>query len=78
VWLCGKCLEFIHDCTSNVPDVDIILATVTGEILKTSLRSLYTKAHTSSRVPVKYSGVDLWPVPSDESNKADENGQTGK
>ncbi|MES2203509.1 MAG: hypothetical protein V4474_04270, partial [Patescibacteria group bacterium] len=70
VWLCGKCLEFMHDCTANVPDVDIILATVTGEILKTSLRSLYTKAHTSSRVPIRWLGSSLWPTPSDHSNSA--------
>jgi cytidine deaminase len=77
VWLCGKCLEFIHDCTFNVSDVDILLVTITGEVLKTSLRSLFPKPHTSFTVPIKVEKTELgwvlYPVPSMDEHKENAN-----
>jgi cytidine deaminase len=82
VWLCGKCLEFIHDCTFNVKDVDILLLTITGQVLKTSLRSLFPKPHTSFTVPLKLErreggGWAVYPVPSTEEHKENANGNSG-
>ncbi len=73
VWLCGKCLEFVHDCTFNVPDVDILLVTITGQVLKTSLRSLFPKPHTSFTVPIKIEDGKVYPVPSKEEHKENAN-----
>jgi len=74
IWMCGKCLEFLHDCTFNTPDVTIILVTVTGEVLRTSLRSLFPRPHTSFTVPIKAKNGKLYPVPSTEEHKDNANG----
>lgn len=71
---CGKCLEFIHDCTFNVPDVAVLSVTVTGQIMRTSLRSLLTNPHTSFRVPIQVKDGKVHPVPSTDKNKDDCNG----
>jgi cytidine deaminase len=76
---CGKCLEFIHDCTANVPDVGILSVAQTSQVVRTSLRTLLTAPHTSMRVPVKNIGGEapsaVWhPVPSTSENKHDPHG----
>lgn len=68
---CGKCLEFIHDCTANVPDVTILSVAITGQVIRTSLRSLITAPHTSLRVPVEKVANAWHPVPSTTENKND-------
>ena len=47
---CGKCLEYIHDRTANVPDVKILSVAATGQVMRTSLRSLVPNPHTSMQV----------------------------
>jgi cytidine deaminase len=64
VYMCGKCGEFATDCTRNTKDVVIILVTVTGQILRTSLRSLFPRIHTSFTVPIAEKDGKLYPVPS--------------
>lgn len=49
---CAKCLEFIHDRTADVPDVEILSVAATGQVLRTSLRSLLPRPHTSVQVPI--------------------------
>lgn len=68
---CGKCLEFIHDCTFNVPDVGFLSVAQTGQVVRTSLRSLITAPHTSLRVPIEKVGNSWHPVPSTSENKND-------
>jgi cytidine deaminase len=48
---CGKCLEFMHDISANVDDVKILSVASTGQVMRTSLRSLITSPHTSVQVP---------------------------
>ena len=71
---CGKCLEFIHDCTANVEDVTILSVAVTRQVVRTSLRSLLTAPHTSMRVPIEQVGKTWHPVPSTSQNKHDPHG----
>lgn len=71
---CGKCLEFIHDCTANVSDVGILSVAKTGQVVRTTLRSLITAPHTSLRVPVECVGNAWHPVPSTAHNKDDKYG----
>ena len=73
---CGKCLEFIHDCTANVRDVDFLSVAETGQVIRTSLRSLITAPHTSLRVPVRRVGKVWRPVPSTSGNKHDPHGSS--
>jgi len=69
---CGKCLEFLHDCTDNIEDADFLSVTITGQVIKTTVHSLLTNPHTSFRVPVECVGGYVFPVPSTEHNKADD------
>jgi cytidine deaminase len=73
IWMCGKCLEFVHDCTVNVPKVDVLLVCPTGQVLKTTLRALFPKPHTSSVVPLKWENGVCFPVPSTEEHKDNAN-----
>lgn len=49
---CPKCLEYIHDRTANVEDVKILSVAASGQIIRTSLRSLLPLPHTSFQVPL--------------------------
>ena len=71
VCMCGKCGEFVHDCTANVDDVVVLSFAVTGQVVRTSLRSMFTHLHTSFRVPIKFENGAVYPVPSTEANKQD-------
>lgn len=51
---CAKCLEYIHDRTANVPDVKILSVAITGQVMRTSLRSLLPSPHTSIQVPLDH------------------------
>lgn len=60
---CPKCLEYIHDRTANVPDVKILSVAATGQVMRTTLRSLLTSPHTSVQVP-----LDRWSSPAEENH----------
>lgn len=64
---CPKCLEFIHDRTANVSDVEILAVADTGQVIRTSLRSLLPAPHTSFQIPVRFDG-ESFTFPTDEEN----------
>jgi len=74
IWMCGKCLEFVYDCSANVSDITIILVAVTGQVLKTSLRSLFPRPHSSFTVPLAEKDGKLYPVPSTQEHKGNASG----
>jgi cytidine deaminase len=58
---CAKCLEYLHDRTANVEDVEILSLAATGQVIRTSLRSLLPTPHTSKSVRLEYSGQSANP-----------------
>jgi cytidine deaminase len=68
--LCGKCLEYLHDCTGNVEDVVVGSYADSGQIVLTSTHALMPAPHISLRVPLEYDSVgNFYPTPSTEANK---------
>lgn len=51
--VCGRCLKFISDYSANSEDVKILLVAATGQVVRTSLRSLYPMPHIPTRVSLK-------------------------
>ncbi|HVY72570.1 MAG TPA: hypothetical protein VG984_00750 [Candidatus Paceibacterota bacterium] len=74
--LCGKCLEFVHDCTQGNKEIVAVGSYAdSGQIMFTDTRSLMPAPHISFRVPLQCDGRgNLYPVPSVEENKNDHYG----
>jgi len=47
---CGKCLEYISDVTANVDDFEFLLILPSGQVIMTSLRSLFPWPYVSVQV----------------------------
>ena len=52
-WPCGRCLKFINDYTAgNTEDVTILTFAPTGQVVRTSLRTLHPMPHKPKQVPL--------------------------
>jgi cytidine deaminase len=52
-WPCGRCLKFLTDYTANSEDVTILTFAPTGQVIRTSLRTLHPMPHRPNRVPLE-------------------------